>query len=127
VLVEQVGELQQCLRPLARRRLEPLGQRLLRRLDRPGDVVGTASGHAFVYLRASNEFIDLNTAISASTAATWTLISATGINDDGVICGQARRLATPADGPDYGMYVYRAFKLRPFPIFYFPLPLTLAP
>jgi probable HAF family extracellular repeat protein len=92
-----------------------------------GDVVGTANGKAFVYLRRSDEFIDLNTAISASTAATWTLISATGINDSGVICGQARRLATPADGPDYGMYVYRAFKLRPFSILYYPVPLTLTP
>jgi|GEM_PF-2050173 len=88
-----------------------------------GDVVGTASGKAFVYLRSSHQFIDLNTAISATTAATWTLISATGINDDGVICGQARRLATPADGPDYGMYVYRAYRLRPLVIFLPPFPI----
>ena len=92
-----------------------------------GDVVGTANGKAFVYLRDSDEFIDLNTAISATTAATWTLISATGINDGGVICGQARRLATPADGPGYGMYVYRAYKLRPLLIFYPPFPITLTP
>ena len=92
-----------------------------------GDVVGTANGKAFVYLRDSDEFIDLNTAISATTAATWTLISATGINDSGVICGQARRLATAADGPGYGMYVYRPYKLRPFVIFYPSLPITLTP
>lgn len=96
-------------------------------INKAGDVVGIANGRAFVYRRASNEFIDLNTAISASTAATWTLISADGINDSGVICGQARRLATSADGPDYGMYVYRAFKVRPLPVFTFPLPLSIEP
>jgi probable HAF family extracellular repeat protein len=96
-------------------------------INASGNVVGTANGRAFVYLRASSTFIDLNTAIAPSVAATWTLISATGINDSGVICGQARRLATPADGPGYGMYVYRAFKLTPLPIIIFPLPITIIP
>jgi probable HAF family extracellular repeat protein len=92
-----------------------------------GDVVGTANGRAFLYGRASGAFIDLNTVLAPSVAATWTLLSATGINDSGVICGQARRLATPADGPGYGMYVYRAFKLSPLPVFVWPLPITLTP
>ena len=92
-----------------------------------GDVVGTANGKAFVYLRDSDEFIDLNTAISPITAATWKLISATGINDGGVICGVARRLATPADDPSLGMYVYRPYKLRPLIIFVPPFPITLTP
>jgi probable HAF family extracellular repeat protein len=99
----------------------------VRAVNADGDVVGTANGKAFVYLRDTNQFIDLNTAISATTAATWTLVSATGINDSGVICGQARRLSTPADGPGVGMYIYCGFKLRPFVIFYPPLPITLTP
>jgi hypothetical protein len=97
----------------------------VRAVNADGDVVGTANGRAFVYLRDTNEFIDLNTAISASTAATWTLTSANGINDGGVIVGVARRLSTPADGPSASMYIYRAFKLRPFVIF-LPFPLTIA-
>ncbi|MGC4074204.1 MAG: DUF3466 family protein [Nibricoccus sp.] len=98
----------------------------VRAVNAGGDVVGTANGRAFVYLRSGGQFIDLNTAISTATSATWTLTSANGINDNGVIVGVARRLATPADGPGAGMYVYRAFKLRPFVIF-LPLPLTLTP
>ncbi|WP_138223350.1 hypothetical protein [Nibricoccus aquaticus] len=90
-----------------------------------GDVVGTASGKAFVYLRDTAQFIDLNTAISAATAATWTLLSADGINDGGVIVGRARRLATPADDPGAGMYIYRGYRLRPF--VFIPLPLTITP
>lgn len=89
------------------------------------DVVGATTGeHAFVYLKASGHFIDLNTVVASSVSAKWTLIRATGINDKGVICGQARRLATMADGPGYGMYVYRAFKLTPFT--FIPLPIVLS-
>lgn len=87
-----------------------------------GDVVGTLTGdRAFVYLRSTGHFLDLNTCVWSSVSSTWTLIQATGINDDGAICGQARRLATPADGPGYGMYVYRAFRLTPFTIKFRPI------
>lgn len=94
-------------------------------MNAAADVVGSTTGeHAFVYLKASGHFIDLNTVVSSSVSAKWTLLSATGINDKGVICGQARRLATMADGPGYGMYVYRAFKLSPF--IFIPLPFVSA-
>jgi len=92
-------------------------------MNSSADVVGTTTaGHAFVYLKSSGQFIDLNTVIVASVSSQWTLISANGINDKGMICGQARRLATMADGPGYGMYVYRAYKLSLFR--FIPLPLS---
>jgi probable HAF family extracellular repeat protein len=97
----------------------------VRGINSHGDIVGTTTaGHGFVYIRSTGHFVDLNAAITASTASTWTIVQATGINDGGVICAQARRLATPADGPGYGMYVYRAVKLSPFTIIIFP-PITL--
>jgi len=84
-------------------------------LNANGDVVGnTTGGHAFVYLKKTGQFVDLNTAVSATISNTWTLVDAAGINDSGQICGQARRLAVAADGPGYGMYVYRAYRLTPF-------------
>ena len=87
-----------------------------------GDVVGTTSlGHGFVYLKTSGHFLDLNTVVASSISSIWTLVAATGINDHGAICGSARRLATAADGPGVGTYVYRAFKITPF--IFFPLPL----
>ena len=90
-------------------------------MNATADVVGsTTGGHAFVYLKSSGHFIDLNTVVASSVSSIWTLTRATGINDHGVICGQARRLATLADGPGSGMYVYRAVKLSPFTFIFFP-------
>lgn len=85
------------------------------------DVVGSlTSGHAFVYIHSSGHFLDLNTCVASSVAAVWTLTDATGINDKGMICGHARRLATAAEQPIYGTYVYAPFKLSPF--IFIPLP-----
>ena len=44
--LEGVGDLEQHQRAILRRRLAPLGERLLRRVDRPVDVLGRARGHA---------------------------------------------------------------------------------
>ena len=84
-------------------------------LNANGDVVGcTTAGHAFVYLKKTNQFVDLNTAVSPKVSNVWTLVNASGINDSGQICGQARRLAVPADGLGNAMYVYRAYNISPF-------------
>jgi len=96
-------------------------------INAAADVVGvTTGGHGFVYIRSTGHFLDLNSVLPASVAATWTIVSATGINDGGVICGQSRRLSTAADVPYPGMYVYSAYKLSPFvlhvPIGFAPTP-----
>jgi probable HAF family extracellular repeat protein len=84
-------------------------------INKNGDVVGVTTGErAFVYLRATHQFLDLNTLVASTISSKWTFIDAGGINDDGVIAVQARRLATEEDGEGYGMYVYRAAKLSPF-------------
>jgi hypothetical protein len=93
-------------------------------MNSAGDTVGTANNHAFVYLRASGHFVDLNNAVTSSISSTWTLVSATGINDSGVICGQARRPSTPAESATYGAYVYRGYRLSPFILH---LPLSISP
>jgi probable HAF family extracellular repeat protein len=96
-------------------------------INATADVVGsTTNEHAFVYLKSSGHFLDLNTVVASSVSTVWTLTVASGINDKGVICGQARRLATLADGPGYGIYVYRAFKLTPFILIHFPPPFLTA-
>jgi probable HAF family extracellular repeat protein len=90
-------------------------------MNNNSDVVGSlTSGHAFVYIHSNGHFLDLNTCVSSSVSAQWTLVSASGINDKGVICGHARRLATAAEQPIYGMYVYAPFKLSPLVLI--PLP-----
>ncbi len=97
-------------------------------INSAGDVVGTTTtGRGFLYRRASGAFIDLNSTLFASVGSTWTIVQATGINDSRVICAQARRLATMADGPGYGMYVYRAVKLRPFVLIPLPFPVVATP
>ena len=88
-----------------------------------GDVVGSLSnGHAFVYIHSNGHFLDLNTVVSSSVTATWTLASGVGINDHGVIAGQARRLSTPTEYPTYGQYVYVPFKLSPLILISIPIP-----
>lgn len=90
-----------------------------------GDVVGSLNGdRAFVYIHSNGHFLDLNSCVASSISSTWKLTTATGINDSGQICGQARRLATPADGLNAGTYIYRAFRLSPFYIIFNPVVLT---
>lgn len=86
----------------------------VRSLNAAGDVVGTmTTERAFVYHRASSRFVDLTTAIPASVSSVWTLVSATGINDRGEICGLARRLATREDNLGSAIYFYTGYKLIP--------------
>jgi hypothetical protein len=96
-------------------------------LNANGDVVGsTTAGHAFVYLKKTNSFIDLNSAISPKISNIWTLINASGINDSGQICGQARRPALPEDGLGYAQYVYRAYTVSPSGlVVQFPFPVVM--
>lgn len=91
-----------------------------------GDVVGSlTNGHGFVYLHSNGHFLDLNSTVASSVSATWTLVDAAGINDHGVITGNARRLSTPAEYPTYGMYVYAPYKLTQLILWPLPRPVPV--
>lgn len=88
-----------------------------------GDVVGSLkNGHGFVYIRSNGHFLDLNSVVASSVTAVWTLTDGVGINDHGVITGQAHRPSTPAEYPIYGADVSVPFKLSPIVLLPFPLP-----
>jgi len=90
-----------------------------------GDVVGTlTNGHGFVYIHSDGHFLDLNTVVSSSVTSVWTLMDGVGINDHGVITGQAQRPSTQAEYPTYGPYVSVPFKLSPFILIPIPRPIV---
>jgi hypothetical protein len=85
-------------------------------INRHGSVVGNMSGpgsetRPYIYLKRSRTLTDLNSYLPLKVGSIWTLLTATGINDDGSICGMARRLARPEDGVPGATYVYHPYLL----------------
>lgn len=92
-------------------------------INASGDVVGTTTpvdwdGRAFLYVKSTGALVDLSSA--SGVPSTWTLVTATGINDYGDICGMARRLSTPNDHTT-NTYVYAPYKLTALNWDFFPV------